>query len=987
MQQNGDQFKIEDKVFDDTPALVKVRLDGNPGITSLHFLRTAKKLREILVDSKKGCLRCNYTLISKKQRCRTPGYCVDPQESPFGSDDCACVQCVSAKSRMAPHNCSQDHLPLAPRLMGDGSAVRIALWLISSLALVSNLALIVFRCYTHTLRRNPLTILIAGIALSNLFVTASVVLLLAADVTQSPEGAGALGQRHWFRSVCGPVYFLKHFGIYSLVVLLTLIVMKHYRRCFASLTVRRLAINVCEAWVSSFLITMVAWTFVTKWHRMCTASHETMFARVTYLISGCLVIASCLYAVVLVVVIFQRRTFAEKLPTRTPFRWELGMTLVAALTLLLTGVPHSVVVIGSFVGTTSPETGVEIVTILLMIPFFLYPVLLARYCPTMDCLSDSFSTSSMSCSCGKCKAEQYFPSKCSINSLRAPKSCITLSSFQGSCTTKKYSTTITSTSSMERMSQDSLPELDTWNSQTTKTKSWSEGCTYADLKRTGIQNTSEAHESTNRSCEMHACASRDDDEDLGNFSTALVKHAQCDDTESWVEVCNYDDVKERRPQARAQAALPTILFSEAQPCTLTCSNGNLGNSSTPSLERQQNSNTKSWIERCDYDDLKKIRNQSPAQAPKTEHGLLEVSPKSRALTWSDENDGTLTSVADDVFGARSVSGSSERTSSFLEAIHEHAVLAHASPTGESPPEHYVEAECQKTSDAGKKTRRLSSLVELLQRAFSSRRQRSKSLPENQEIMVNKVERSQSMPFEVTSSVRVSPESPGTNIELPQDRTEERLASFFILVPAKSPTKKTIFSPRKTKSNSVSSPSNSRKASLADRIAKSLSLPRRSPSHDEPAKTIALEEGDILTELPVMRRNKLRTTPRDPTARESTASNGSTSTRYSMEWDPIGSVEGYADREVLPPYPPLSLKNKGVPRFPQPSPATQAPARYSSGNLSERYSSYSLDWDPTSVQMRNSMISRDSLSYPSDDEGSMEDVGCEGNTEDIEFLEN
>ena len=107
----------------------------------------------------------------------------------------------------------------------------------------------------------------------------------------------------------------------------------------------------------------------------------------------------------------------------------------------------------------------------------------------------------------------------------------------------------------------------------------------------------------------------------------------------------------------------------------------------------------------------------------------------------------------------------------------------------------------------------------------------------------------------------------------------------------------------------------------------------------------------------------------------------------MEWDPIGSVEGYADREVLPPYPPLSLKNKGVPRFPQPSPATQAPARYSSGNLSERYSSYSLDWDPTSVQMRNSMISRDSLSYPSDDEGSMEDVGCEGNTEDIEFLEN
>lgn len=216
LQENGKDFTIEADVFQDTPFIVKVRLEGNPSITSLQSLRTLTKLQEVLVDSTKRCTRCNYTRSLGNEYCRSPGHCTtEPRQSPFAPGDCACAFCTPLKSRMDSRNCSKDHL-VGFRLLGDSTAVRVVLWLISTSALVSNLALIVSRCYTHTLRQKPLGIFIVGIALSNLFVTTSVMILLIADLNQSPEGSTVLGPGYWSQSICGPVYFLKHFGIYSL---------------------------------------------------------------------------------------------------------------------------------------------------------------------------------------------------------------------------------------------------------------------------------------------------------------------------------------------------------------------------------------------------------------------------------------------------------------------------------------------------------------------------------------------------------------------------------------------------------------------------------------------------------------------------------------------------------------------------------------------------------------------------------------------------
>ena len=782
---------------------------------------------------------------------------------------------------MVSQNYSQEPV-LASGLLGESAAVRIALWLISSLALVSNLALIVSRCYTRVLRQKPLSIFITAIALSNMFVTTSVIILLAADVNQSSNGSKVLGQGNWSQGICSPVYFLKHFGIHSLVFILIVVVMERfvrlgYHRCFPfRLTACRSLVYICETWVLSFLFIIVPWTGMTKWHRMCTASYGTYFALVTYFVSGCVVIGLCIFAVVLVTILFRRQIRADKLGMREEPYVDLGLIIVVYLTLFLLGIPHGVAVIGHFAGTTFPETGAEVVTILLAILCALSPVLFARYYPTVACLGDSFSSNS-SCDCGKCTVDQNYPKKYSLDTLRPPKSSTTLSSFQVSCNSKKCSTTITSTASEERMSIDSIVELNTWNSQSTKTKS-----------------------------------------------------------------------------------------------------------------------TKSWVEGCDYDDLKKIESQTRIQAPRSDV-LNSVPTKQRALTWSNENLGNSSTNLEsgEGFSAKSVSMSSERNSSFHEAIHEHAILRILSP-GELTSNDRDDSNGGRTSDSIKKLKRLGPFKGILQRALSPRRQRSTSLPEDTAIRVKKVERSLSMPFSKSTldkygrvshtSVNRGELDPGIVSQQAMTSSRghensERQATFFVLAPAKSPkvAQKTGFSPRKTKGSCVMSPSRRHKSSIEDKIAKSFSLDRGSPSNDRPspAKTINLEEGDILTELPIMRRQKMRTKPRDPTARDSTCSNsstGSTTTRFSMEWDPIGSVEGYAEREVLPPYPPVPLRNHvppPPPNCPEPSPVVQTIARCSFETLPERYSSYSLDWDPTSVQLRNSVISRDSLSLEelSDSEGS------------------
>lgn len=900
MRNNGNDFTIQHEILKDTPFLTKLRLEGNAGITSLGFLRTITSLREISADSWNTCSRCNYKRIPRNERCRSPRNCLVSREDPFGNTSCTCFKCIPFDTGMSTQNCT-DELPIPPRILGDNTAVRIVLWVISTLALVSNLALIATWIYTHARRKKPLSIFIVGLAFSNLFVTSSVLILLVADSHQSPgDEKIALGEGNWSQSVCSSVYFLKHFGIYSFVMTLTLIVLERfsklgYKICIAAdISFRRSVVYTCEAWVLSFLLIIPPWTRVTTWHKFCMASYEMVFAKVMYIICGLLVLGVCCSVLMQVCLLFWRRILTQNAGTRNKeTRTDIRLIVAGVLTFVLIGIPHCSVAI---LQITRKESGAEVVTILLAIACLLQSLIFIHYSPSAIRLSDTLSTKNMECTCGKCNLEQFYCTKYSLDSLNPPKSSDTYAEYDDEYERQRP---FPKMKDVEHVSADSLLDLDTWTSGSTKTKS--------------------------------------------------------------------------------------------------------------------------WIESCDYEDLKKIRTQPWVQCSRQGNNFQEITRKSRALTWSDRCGGksTSTSGVNDV--SSETSSSSERASSTSNRARSSSERERSSSdrtpsvgvgTKENTlvtiepelltAEHKVattehETDDEKMCEYKRRSKRLSSLRGLIQRALSPKRQRSKSLPGKPEECTKKFQRSQSAPsaeitlektaqFNNMLSIEIPPECKNMGPKCAHEKTGERtymdrLASFFILAPARSPKhpRKPTLSPCKSKPVGVSSPTPSQKSSKAERLVKSFSIGQKSPSHEpaSPGKTIALEAGDILTELPAMRRQKLRTKPRDAVARISTGSTGSigsTTTRYSMEWDPIGSVEGYAECEVLPPYPPIKTHNGHPPvNVSRPVSSVQFPEQPKS---TERTSLYSLDWDPTSVQLRNSVVSRDSL-------GSLGDLSDEGQMYDIE----
>ena len=129
----------------------------------------------------------------------------------------------------------------------------------------------------------------------------------------------------------------------------------------------------------------------------------------------------------------------------------------------------------------------------------------------------------------------------------------------------------------------------------------------------------------------------------------------------------------------------------------------------------------------------------------------------------------------------------------------------------------------------------------------------------------------------------------------------------------------------------------------------------------PTRTLAkLEEGDTVPELP----KSIKTKHRNSTS--STSSSLRLSSK-SLEWDPSCTDEAYSDGDYLPPPP------TAPPRQTKTSDSSTPPSspRSSVGTTSENGeyyhvmtdpadgSRYSLDWDPTGVQMRLSIVSHDS----------------------------
>ncbi|XP_015771070.1 PREDICTED: uncharacterized protein LOC107349438 [Acropora digitifera] len=205
-------------------------------------------------------------------------------------------------------------------------------------------------------------------------------------------------------------------------------------------------------------------------------------------------------------------------------------------------------------------------------------------------------------------------------------------------------------------------------------------------------------------------------------------------------------------------------------------------------------------------------------------------------------------------------------------------------------------------------------------------------------------------------------------KLPCKTTDwERLATFLVIKPV-SPRSKIKISDKDKKKGRQSLPETVIKGPERVRIFENPAINLESDETNAPSQRsrptsplsptrhlAKLEEGDKLAELP------LGLKPRN---RISTASTVSRVSKTSLEWDHSDSYE-YGDDEVMPPPPPPPPQPiPDIPSTPEPSPGPERKVE-SADHVEcvqvklDPANRYSLEWDPTGVQMRLSVISQDS----------------------------
>ena len=215
-----------------------------------------------------------------------------------------------------------------------------------------------------------------------------------------------------------------------------------------------------------------------------------------------------------------------------------------------------------------------------------------------------------------------------------------------------------------------------------------------------------------------------------------------------------------------------------------------------------------------------------------------------------------------------------------------------------------------------------------------------------------------------------------NLGSKNHRDWERLATFLVIRPLSPSSKlkvnaKTPKWPKKDEQGNVKIYANPAASLTSVRSEEAADCTVHRP--ESPTKRLVkLEEADVLSALPNHLKNKR------PNSVASTSSSSRLS-KGSLDWDPTCTGESYVDDDVMPPTPPPPPKGKTV-EMPASPPASPSPSLKRDGHVGsvqvrlDPTSRYSLEWDPTGVQMRLSVVSQDTKEEEVEDSvGEPEDI--------------
>ena len=336
--QNNGQLKLDVDLAKHLPSLKNIHLQGNElrskpsqlfnstqvanvfNITRLNFTKETKRVDIKCNFYRKPLRDCSSSTI---QDC---GKAVDIEKdiakmSPFTETSCVYAKCERNGNEHAV-TCVLHGVNNRTdwSIIGNNTGVKLALWTFGLLAVTSNLLVFITLLCNNEMRKSALCIFVMNLLTANIFIGGHIVIITILD-TVTYGNVDQYGGGKWEGNWCVPLFVIKHFGLTLMILSLVLLTIEralvlvfnapnHVDLC-------RAVGYVIECWLFASIATVVLWSKLKDWGYMCSTFASSLpFADISKGVKGTFT-GICLVLIAFYIYVFIRMTLAEVTRRRT----------------------------------------------------------------------------------------------------------------------------------------------------------------------------------------------------------------------------------------------------------------------------------------------------------------------------------------------------------------------------------------------------------------------------------------------------------------------------------------------------------------------------------------------------------------------------------------------------------------------------------------------------------------------------------------------
>ena len=352
---NNGQLRLDKDFFDSLPSLQKIGLDGNSLKNLPEGLLNRSHTVNVSIDRQQENVHCDFSKKPREQ-CMESNYLVcseamDIKEdiiklSPYPKHSCVLASCENKQKKVkviCVASKSFANNTCWPGMIGDNTGVKLALWTFGLLAVASNLLVLITLLCNSEVRRAPLCIFVMNLLLGNILIGTHIVIVTVSD-TVTYGDSSECHQERWEAKLCVPLFIIKYIGLMVIVPSLVLVTVERFLVLIVKspryIDTCRAVGYVFESWIFATIATVVLWTKAENWGYLCsTFASGQSFTDIDRGINLSLV-AVCVVLICLHVFMICRTKLKDPVVAVTvDYRNTVRMFLLVLSTLLTWAIP------------------------------------------------------------------------------------------------------------------------------------------------------------------------------------------------------------------------------------------------------------------------------------------------------------------------------------------------------------------------------------------------------------------------------------------------------------------------------------------------------------------------------------------------------------------------------------------------------------------------------------------------------------------------